>query len=75
MPETAVWTEEMEHSFLTLLLPAFSIPQKKMYETRAGISLNNFTIQYLHHSKAFAYVQTPPSVPKGVSSLKVILGV
>lgn len=43
MPETAVWTEEMEHSFLTLLVPVFSIPQK-MYEMIAGISLNNFTI-------------------------------
>lgn len=27
--ETAVWTEEMEHSFLTLFLPAFSMPLKK----------------------------------------------
>lgn len=27
MPETAVWTEEMEHYFLIQLLPAYSIPQ------------------------------------------------
>lgn len=76
MPETAVWTEEMEHSFLILLLPAFSItqtPPKKLYETRAAISLKNFIVPYLNYSNAFACVQTAVSIPTGVLILKVIL--
>lgn len=70
MPETAVWTEEMEHSFLILLLPAFSItqtPPQKLYETRAAISLKNFTVPYLNYSNAFACVQTAVSIPKSVN--------